>query len=190
MPDAGTSKTIVANGATIHYVTWGQAGRPPIVLVHGLRAYGQWFASLGVALQDRYYIVAPDLRGRNLSDWAKDGDYSIDAYVADLASLAKQLGFSRFALGGHSLGGAIAASYASQFPGQVAALILFDISPEPVMRGIQRIKAEVAATPASFSSWDAAHSFLRGLHPRASAEDFATRLQCMLKASGDGTLVW
>ena len=190
MAETGASHKVIVNGATIHYVSWGLKGRPPVALLHGLRAYGQWFEPLGAALADRYFVVAPDLRGRNLSDWAKDGNYGIDAYVGDLAGLARQLGLSRFALGGHSLGGAIAASYAANHKDEVAALILFDASPEPEPSGLNRIKDEVARTPASFASWDEARAFLRTLHARASSEHIETRLRCMLQEASDGSLSW
>src|SRR5438128_2242635 len=91
------------NGLSIHYVAWGKESSPPILLVHGLRAYGLWFKSLAESLLHRYRVVALDLRGRNQSDWAPDGDYSTDAYVSDLAALADRLEISNFVLGGHSL---------------------------------------------------------------------------------------
>lgn len=190
MSAAPTSRTANVSGMNIHYVTWGRAGAPPVVLLHGLRAYGEWFAPLGEALADRCFVVAPDLRGRNLSDWAKDGDYTVEAYCRDLEGLAAHLGVKRFALGGHSLGAAIVARYASGHPDQIAALMLFDGSPEPDPRGRGRIMEEVARTPQSFPSWDAAKQFLRTIHTRASEQHMTTRLRCMLKAAPDGTLQW
>ena len=181
--------TADVNGMKIHYVTWGRPGSPPVVLLHGLRAYGEWYAPLGEALADRYYVVAQDLRGRNLSDWAKDGDYTVEAYCRDLEGLAAQLKFGRFALGGHSLGAAIVSRYASQHPSQIAALMLFDGSAEPDPRGRARIAEEVARTPQSFPSWDAAGAFLRTIHTKASDAHMKTRLRCMLKEEG-GALHW
>jgi esterase len=184
------SNSAVVGGMKLHYESWGRRGLPPVLLVHGLRAYGKWFEALGSALSDRYFIVAPDLRGRNLSDWAKDGNYTIDAYVADLEGLAHHLGLSRFALGGHSLGGAIVAAYTARHPNQIAALILFDYSPEPETSGVTRIMAEVARTPEAFPSREAARDFLRTLHPHASSDHLETRLGCMLSEGQDGTLRW
>lgn len=190
MSQAPTSNKALVNGTTIHYVTWGRPGAPPVVLLHGLRAYGEWFAPLGEALADRAYVIAADLRGRNLSDWAKDGDYSIEAYCRDLEGLTAQLGLRRYALGGHSLGAAIVARYAAEHADQIAALILFDGSPEPDMRGRGRIMAEVARTPTAFRTLDEARDFLRTIHTRASDAHIKTRLRCMLKAAPDGTLTW
>jgi pimeloyl-ACP methyl ester carboxylesterase len=157
-----------------------------VVLVHGLRAYGRWFEPVAQALQDRYWVIAPDLRGRHLSPWAADGDYSISAYVQDLSALADHCGLDRFALGGHSLGGTIIANFIEHFPDLVAAAILFDASPEADPAGVVRIRSEVARTPARFASMDEAARFLRGLHPRASEADFAIRLQSMLGEADDG----
>lgn len=178
------------NGIRSHYVTWGTPGTPALVAVHGLRAYGRWFDPLGAALAERFFVVAPDLRGRNLSEWAKDGDYRLEAYVADVVALADHLGLDRFALVGHSLGGTIATSLAARHQGRVAALVLLDSSPEPGAEGMTRIRAEVARTPPAFKGWDEARAFLRTIHRTASEDHIATRLQCMLKEAGDGSLVW
>lgn len=189
MPEP-TSHTTTINGAAIHYVTWGRAGARPVVLLHGLRAYDEWFAPLGEALADRCYVIAPDLRGRNLSAWAKDGDYTVEAYNRDLAGLAAHLKLARFALGGHSLGAAIVARYAAEHPDQIAALMLFDGSPEPDPRGRGRIMEEVARTPVDgFPNWTAAEAFLRTIHTRASEAHIKTRLRCMLKEE-NGALKW
>lgn len=191
MTENPKSNKAVVNGATIHYVTWGRPGAPPVVLLHGLRAYGEWFAPLGEALANDYYVVAPDLRGRNLSDWAKDGDYTVEAYCADLAGLTSHLNLRRYALGGHSLGGAIVGRYAAEHGDQIAALILFDASPEPNPQGRGRIMDEVKRTPtAGFPTWDAARAFLRTIHPKASEEHMKTRLRSMLKEAPDGSLQW
>jgi pimeloyl-ACP methyl ester carboxylesterase len=191
MAENPTSNTATVNGAAIHYVTWGRPGAPPVVLLHGLRAYGEWFAPLGEALAEQYYVVAADLRGRNLSDWSKTGDYTIEAYCADLAGLTSHLKLRRYALGGHSLGGGIGARYAAEHGDQIAALMLFDASPEPDPRGRGRIMDEVKRTPAAgFPTWDAARDFLRTIHTKASDAHMKTRLRCMLKEAGDGTLQW
>jgi esterase len=183
------SGDVKVNGVNIHYVTWGRPGSPPVVLLHGLRAYGEWYAPLGEALAGRYYVVAQDLRGRNLSDWAKDADYTVEAYCRDLEGLASHLKLNRFALGGHSLGAAIVSRYASEHPAQIAALMLFDGSPEPDPRGRGRIMDEVARTPQSFKTWDEARAFLKTIHTRASDAHIKTRLRCMLKEEG-GELKW
>jgi pimeloyl-ACP methyl ester carboxylesterase len=190
MSDSGRSQYATVNGAKIHYVEWGRHDAPPVVLLHGLRAYGHWFDDFAEAAHDRYRVIAPDLRGRGASDWASDADYGIDTYVRDLEGLVDHLGLARFVLGGHSLGGAIVSNYAARHPDRLAALLILEMSPDIDPAGLQRIRRELAATPEQFDSWEQARAFLRPLHARASEDHFRTRLAWMLKEASGGKIVW
>jgi len=190
MSTSGQSRYATVNGTNLHYVEWGSPSATPIVLLHGLRAYAHWYDDFAEAAQNRYRVIAQDLRGRGASEWAKDADYSTDAYVRDLEGLTDHLGLSRFILGGHSLGGVIVANYAARHPDRVAALLILDMSPDVNPAGIERIRRELGETPEEFASWDQARAFLRRLHPRASDEHRATRLQWMLEEKPDGKIVW
>lgn len=190
MTTSGESRYATVNGTNLHYVEWGSPTATPVVLLHGLRAYGHWYDDFAEAAQGRYRVIAPDLRGRGASEWAKDADYGTDAYVADLEGLVDHLGLSRFVLGGHSLGGVIVAHYASRHPDRVAALLILDMSPDTDPAGVQRIRRELGETPEAFASWAEARAFLRRLHPRASDEHLATRLHWMLTEGADGKITW
>ena len=85
---------------------WGREGegpRPTALLVHGIMSDSRTWRLVGPALAERgYHVVAVDLRGHGAS--ARDGDYSPDAYAADLVETMAD--FERPALAvGHSLGG-------------------------------------------------------------------------------------
>jgi pimeloyl-ACP methyl ester carboxylesterase len=190
MTTSGQSRYATVNGTNLHYVEWGPPSATPIVLLHGLRAYAHWYDDFAEAAKDRYRLIAQDLRGRGASEWAKDADYSTDAYVRDLEGLTDHLGLSRFILGGHSLGGVIVANYAARHPDRVAALLILDMSPDVNPAGIARIRRELGETPEEFASWEQARVFLRRLHPRASDEHLRTRLQWMLEEKPDGKIVW
>jgi len=190
MSTNGQSRYATVNGTSLHYVEWGPPNATPIVLLHGLRAYAHWYDDFAEAAQDRYRVIAQDLRGRGASEWAKDADYSTDAYVRDLDGLTNHLGLRRFFLGGHSLGGVIVANYAAKHPDRVAALLILDMSPDVNPAGVERIKRELGETPEEFASWDQARAFLRRLHPRASDQHLATRLQWMLEEKSNGKIVW
>lgn len=184
-----TEHRLPGAGLAIRAVSWGPEDATPIVLLHGLRAYAHWFDDFAEAAGDRYRIIALDQRGRGLSDWATDGAYHTEAYVADLQAVAQGLGLSRFVLAGHSMGGTNALAFTTRYPAMVSALIVIDSAPELDPRGIARIGLEMAATPAHFASIEAARAFLRPLHARATARSFETRLHWMLKPQADG-LVW
>lgn len=184
------SRYVTINGLKIHYVDWGNAGAPPMVLLHGLRAYGHWFDEFAEVVKDRYQVLALDQRGRGESDWAKDGDYTREAYVSDLEAFVDALKLDKFVLVGHSMGGLNAIHYTACHPDRVIALLDLDIGPEVDPAGMQRIRTELGKTPEEFDSWEQAKAFLRERHPKAAAENIQTRLRWMLKESPEGKVVW
>jgi len=65
-------------------------------------------------------VLALDQRGHGDSDWAADGDYSLDAMQGDLDALIPALGLDGargFHLIGHSMGGRNSFVWASRHPG-------------------------------------------------------------------------
>jgi len=186
-----TSRRIALHDGTLqmHCVTWGSPSAPSIVMLHGLRAYGQWFEEFAEAAAADFYLIAPDQRGRGLTDWAKDGRYDTDAYVADLLQLADNWPLRRFAIIGHSMGGTNAINFAACYPERVSALVIVDSAPELNPLGLARIARETSAMPPSFDSEAAARSYLRALHVGASERSITTRLAWAL-AKQDGRITW
>jgi esterase len=173
----------------LHCVLWGDDAKPAIMMLHGLRAYGNWFDEFADVAKRDFYLVAPDQRGRADSDWAKDGRYDTDSYVADMLEIADSLGLSRFALIGHSMGGTNATNFAALYPERVSALVIVDSAPELDSAGLQRIARETAEMPRSFASIGDARDYLRKLHRRASGPNLETRLRSTV-AERDGSYVW
>lgn len=130
---------IKIGGLNLHYLEWGNAGTPPVVMIHGLTGNAHAFDNLAPHFLARYHVISIDVRGRGDSDWAADGDYSNDAYVADLEGLRQALGFQRFSLVGTSMGGRISLTYAGTYPDRVERTVLNDIGPEVDPRGGSRI---------------------------------------------------
>jgi pimeloyl-ACP methyl ester carboxylesterase len=86
----------------------GNPNNPPIILIHGWGSHrGVWRQTIP-ALQEKYYCVSVDLLGFGGSDKPEDGDYSLPMQGARIVYIAEQLGFKRFSLIGHSMGGQIA----------------------------------------------------------------------------------
>ena len=120
------SKTVTANGINLHYLDWGAEGRPPVVLLHGLRGHANVWEDVALALCNDYHVYSVDQRGRGDTDHAPGGDYSTDAFVADLAGFVDAIGLDKFILFGHSMGGRNSMAFAGQ---------LFRPSGAPVHRG-------------------------------------------------------
>lgn len=181
---------LVPGEVPLRYVEWGARDAPPVVLLHGLRAYAHWFDDFAAAADQKFRLIGLDQRGRGGSGKAPDGQYTTDAYVADIARLAAFLGLRRFSLIGHSMGGTNAYNYAATYPAQIACLVIVDSAPELDIAGLTRIRNELGRTPARFATLNEAEAFLRGLHPRASEASIAARLKWMLKQEPDGRYGW
>lgn len=126
----GESRFVVNNGVRLHYHIRG-AG-PPIVLLHGYPEYWDvWrhqFADLG---QD-HLLIAPDLRGFNLSDRPQGVEnYSAEAVAGDLLAILAGLELHQASFVGHDIGGMIAWWIASYAPQHVARLAIIS-APHPV----------------------------------------------------------
>ena len=124
----------VSQGLRLNYVEWGEAGDPPLVLLHGGRDHCRSWDDVVHALPGDWRVIAPDLRGHGDSAASPDGSYSMAAYVYDLAALVEQLGLAGIRIVGHSLGGAIAIRYAGIYPEKVAKLVAIEgLGPSPAL---------------------------------------------------------
>ena len=68
-------------------------------------------------------LVRYDGRGNGLSEWNVD-DMSFEKWVQDLGTIVDAAGLDKFALMGHSQGGAVAIAYAVRHPERVSHLVL------------------------------------------------------------------
>ena len=118
------------NGLRLHYVDWGEAGNPPMVLLHGFSAQARYWDGFAVHMRDAYHVYALDQRGHGDSEWAES--YGPETMPADLAAFVDLLGLDRFTLVGHSMGGGVAFRYADDHPQRIERLIIEDSSlPSP-----------------------------------------------------------
>ena len=115
------------DGTRIAYATAGE-GPPLVKAPHWLThleyewqspIWRRWIASLA---QGRT-LVRMDERGCGLSDRGVR-EFSLAHYVNDLEAVIDAAGLERFALFGHSQGGAIALEYAARHPERVSHLVL------------------------------------------------------------------
>ena len=91
--DEGIDRYADVNGVSLHYVEWGGAGEP-VLLVHGLTASARSLTGIAEALAPAHRVIAPDLRGRGRSGKPARG-YSYAHHAADLIALLDALGIAR-----------------------------------------------------------------------------------------------
>jgi pimeloyl-ACP methyl ester carboxylesterase len=90
-----TSKFATLNGLSLHYLEWGKAGRPIVVCVHGYTSSAQAFNALARHLQDRFFVVAMDVRGHGTSGWSPTGAYQYADQASDLATPESRRGWAK-----------------------------------------------------------------------------------------------
>ncbi|MBL8300888.1 MAG: alpha/beta fold hydrolase [Rhodanobacteraceae bacterium] len=142
---------------TLAAQAWGDAALPPLLAVHGWLDNAASFAALAPLLASRFHIVAIDLPGHGRSAHRPAGAwYHYVEYLADIQATVTALGWARFTLLGHSLGGAIASMYAAARPDSVERLLLIEslgpltAAPEQALEQLRRgldQRAEFGAKP-------------------------------------------
>ncbi len=110
------------------------AGGRPLLLAHGFTGAKEDFAHhLPTLAGAGWHPLAPDLRGHGASHAPGDeGAYNLRVLAGDLLALADAVGWERFALLGHSMGGMVAQVAALAAPSRLTALVLMDTSAGPV----------------------------------------------------------
>ena len=100
----------------------GPTGAPQLVLIHGITESRASWAPVRNALNQRYRVLAVDLRGHGDSP---NGDvYDPIAYGSDVVDTLHAVGFDKPIVIGHSLGGVVASAVAAL--GHAAAVINVD----------------------------------------------------------------
>lgn len=126
MTTSASSHFIDSERLRLHYRDWGNAGAPPLLLVHGGFDHCRSWDWAAEQLRHDFHVITPDLRGHGDSDWTRGNAYSMADYVYDMAELIEQLELAPVSIIGHSLGGAITLKYAGAFPDRVKQLVIIE----------------------------------------------------------------
>lgn len=170
---------VVPPGDRIHFLDWGGAGEPGVVLVHGLAASGWAWAPVARRLIAARRTVALDLRGHGLSDApTDDGAYDLEVLAEDVIAVAEGSGLlngeeegadgARVTVAGHGFGAIVAAAAAAALGDRCARLVLVDgglddlpsstgLDVEEFLRGLDEppeVMRSMAAWLADRRGWD------------------------------------
>ncbi|MAC24919.1 MAG: epoxide hydrolase [Myxococcales bacterium] len=122
----------LATGVRLHWVAKGSG--PLVVLLHGFPEhwYG-WRHAIEPLVEAGYRVLAPDLRGYNLSSKPAEVDaYHPEVLGDDVAALLDALGASEATVVGHDWGGAAAWFFAMRHPEKLTKLVVMNM-PHPVV---------------------------------------------------------
>ena len=183
-------RTVRVNGVTLHYLDWGAADRPVVVLLHGITGHARVWDHLAARLLPGHRVLALDQRGHGDSDPAPDDDYGTATMADDVAAFATNLRLERFALIGHSMGGRIAIKFAADHATRLERLVIIDIGPEINLAGLRRVRDTMAHSPERIESEEWAVEYIRRANPLQDVDMLRERVRHGLKRGADGELTW
>lgn len=133
LPVGVTSRKIHTYRLETHILEHGDKTGEPVLLIHGNVSSNRFFDELLAAMPDRFYAIAPDLRGYGESQSKPvDATRGVRDWTDDLEALVEALGLrgKKLHLLGWSLGAGVIMQYAISQPQSVASLtLLAPVSP-------------------------------------------------------------
>ncbi|WP_251864250.1 alpha/beta fold hydrolase [Achromobacter sp. Marseille-Q4962] len=160
------SRYLRCEGRELHYMEWGAADAPAVIMWHGLARTGRDFDELARALADSYRVICPDTIGRGLSQWSPDpvAEYRLDFYAALARALLDGLSLTRVRWVGTSMGGATGMhAAATTLRGRISHLVVNDIGPELPQAAVRRI-LDYAGAPPAFDTVTELEAWLRAAY--------------------------
>ena len=107
-------------GHALHYQEGGRVEQE--LMLHGIFAEKEHWVDLARRLTPHHRVVVPDLPGFGASDRHDDQRYGYAEQVERLRAFMDAIGLQRAHVAGSSMGGALGALLASEYPGRVASL--------------------------------------------------------------------
>lgn len=118
-------------GLTVRIRDEGPKGAPGVLLIHGSSSSLEDWDGWARALVPTYRVVRYDQPGHGLTGADPQDRYT----MADMARVADKVadaaGLTRFVIGGNSMGGNVAWTYATEHPERLQGLILVDAAGAP-----------------------------------------------------------
>jgi pimeloyl-ACP methyl ester carboxylesterase len=171
----------------------GPLDGPTVVLLHGGgQTRHSWAGTWRVLVEAGWRALSVDLRGHGESDWASDGDYSLDAFAADVRALATSLPRPPVLVGA-SLGGLsslVAVTESEEQAGTARALVLVDVAHRMESSGRDRIGEFMTGNLDGFTSLDAAADAIAAYNPHRPRPTDLSGLSKNLRQREDGRWVW
>ena len=171
----------------------GNAGDPPVVLLHGGgQTRHSWGTTLGAVACKGWHAYAVDLRGHGESDWAPDGDYTLDAFAGDVLAISHALDTPPVLVGA-SLGGIASLAAIGEHTDETVgrALVLVDVAPRIEEQGRMRIGLFMMEhMEDGFASLDAVADAIQQYNPHRPRPTDLKGLQKNLRHGDDGRWYW
>lgn len=112
----------------LHHLDLGGAGKPPMIVLHGMLGSSRNWQTTGRDLAAHYHVYALDARNHGKSPHAPGMNY--EEMVNDIVEWMDGQGIARATVVGHSMGGKTAMLFACRYPERVERLVVVDIAPK------------------------------------------------------------
>jgi arylsulfatase A-like enzyme/pimeloyl-ACP methyl ester carboxylesterase/ABC-type molybdate transport system substrate-binding protein len=191
MEPRSADRFIDVNRLRIHYLDWGSAGKQPLILLHGIGRVAHTFDHVVSHLNERYHVMAVDMRGHGDSGWDPNGAYLVEDYVKDIEGFVEQLGLRNIVLWGNSTGGRVAQVFAGLHPDLVAAVIVEDVGPERPREIATNVTSRIQKEDeAGWANEDELFSELKTNSPRTAEDVLRALAHFGSKQRPDGRTIW
>ena len=132
-----------SDDAEIFYEIRGSG--PPVVLLHPFPCDHEFWNPVAAALDTRYRLILPDLRGHGESEIG-EGPAFMSKHASDVARVLDATGMGKAAFIGCSIGGYILFEFWRRFRERVTSLVLCDTRPQADTAEARANRLQAAAT--------------------------------------------
>jgi pimeloyl-ACP methyl ester carboxylesterase len=185
------SRFITIDNLKLHYLEWGDPGKPVLLFLHGLTGSAfDWMYTAGF-LQDTFRCVALTNRGHGDSQWAEVSRYTFPDFAVEIALFLDALGIKELSVLGSSMGGLNGIYYAATHPERVKKLIVSDVPPEFNAEWMGRWPIILQGVRSHFSSFEEFFQLMRMTRdPLATEEKVRGFASYASKSIPDGRIAW
>ncbi len=119
-------KTIEIDGLTVSYKEGGSPDSPAILLLHGFPTSSHMFRNLIPALEDEFYLVAPDMIGYGKSSMPSpdEFEYTFDNQADIINKFTEELGLTEYTMYVMDYGAPVGFRIFAEHPERVQAFII------------------------------------------------------------------
>ena len=181
----------VGDGLQLAIERHGPEDGQPVILLHGGgQTRGSWKKTAQILGKAGYLVLAYEARGHGESDWAADGDYTLDAYSRDLGSVVRALGRAPLLVGA-SLGGLTAMTAIGNGSITAAGLVLVDVVAVVMNSGTERVRNFMSGHPDGFATVNDALTAVRAYRSdRSRPTQSSGSMERNLRQREDGRYHW
>lgn len=164
------------------------------IFVHGLMGYGQNWRRIISGLEASERCFTYDQRGHGRSFQPESG-YAPEDYSDDLKKITDEMGWDKFVLVGHSMGGRNVLNFASRFPEKIEKLVIEDIGPEAKPNAQEYYEYLLNLVPSPFPSREEARryffdDFVKTAKTRENVQVMANYFYSNMVEQADGSVNW